>query len=172
MINPNIRLRVSQAKKSLITNWGEGVFIEAETGQTVTQLLHRATVDRFELALDFRRRSRQLFTPPANNYRDAVSRLYYAMYHAARAVVFFANRGDDNQDHQVLPASIPADFPNTAIWANRLKTARDNRNRADYDPFPRGGAFWRLLASNLSNEVDDFIVVARQYLRGKGCNGI
>ena len=172
MIDPNIRLRVSQAKKSLITNWGEGVFIEAQTGQTVTQLLHRATVDRFELSLDFRRRSRQLLSPPANNYRDAVSRLYYAMYHAARAVVFFTNGGDDNQDHQVLPGNIPGDFPNTAIWANRLKTARDNRNRADYDPFPKGPAFWRALASSLSNEVDEFIVVARQYLRGKGCTGI
>ena len=170
MINTNTRLRVSQAKKNLISSWSEGVFIEGQTGQTIRQLVNSATVDRFNLALDFRRRSRQLLA--ANDYRDAASRFYYAMYHAARAVVFFTNVGDDNQAHEALPGSLPGDFPTAATWGNRLKTARDNRNRADYDPFPAGTAFWRVVATNLSAEVDTFIDVARQYLRSKGCNGI
>lgn len=172
MIDPKIRQRVSEAKKNLHTDWAEGVSIEARSHRTLTQLTHRATADRFELALDFRRRSRILMRASPAPYRDAVSRLYYSMYHGARAVVFFTFGGDDNQDHRVLPGSLPDDFPNASMWSNRLKTARDNRNRADYDPFPKSSRFWQTVAANLADEVDEFIVLARRYLRGKGCADI
>jgi uncharacterized protein (UPF0332 family) len=169
MTDPAIRLRVSEAKQNLIVNWGEGVRLENRSGQTIDQLAQRATADRLDLALDFRRRSRILLRTSPPPYRDVVSRLYYSMYHAARAVVFFSYRGDDNQDHRVLPANLPSDFVDPTGWGNKLKTARDARNRADYDPFPKSAQYWRREALALAVDVDEFIELARKYLRGKGC---
>jgi uncharacterized protein (UPF0332 family) len=99
-----------------------------------------------------------------------VGRSYYAMYHAVRAVVFLAYGGDDHEAHAKLPGQLPADFSDRTNWENTLKSARFDRNRADYDPYPRTDAAFRTTALETCRAATDLIQECRAYLRGKGCS--
>jgi uncharacterized protein (UPF0332 family) len=164
-----VLLRVSKAEKQLIANWSEGVSLQSRSGRKLEELRHRATADRFQLALDSRRRGDRLLaaTPPL--YRDALSRHYYAMYHAMRAVVFFVEGGDDHEKHAELPSRVPPDFTDADIWQNSLKNARTVRNAADYDPYPKAASAWRLDAESLRNDARRLLSLCHKYLRTKGC---
>jgi hypothetical protein len=92
------------------------------------------------------------------------------MYHAARAVVFFTEGGDDHEAHMELPKHLPKDFPDRDQWENEIKAARFERNRADYDPYPKSdGAFSAVARSSLAT-AERFLAVTRRYLVRKGCN--
>ena len=91
------------------------------------------------------------------------------MYHSLRAATFFSYGGDDHEKHVELPLKLPHDFPDRANWENALKNARLERNKADYDPYPKREASFR-------DSAIVQIVVARSlppivgiYLKGKGC---
>ena len=162
-------LRVTTAKKQLVLDWREGVSLEADTGRTIDDLRQRAVADRIQLAYDFRRRGNSLMRQSPPLYRDAVSRFYYAMYHAMRAVVYFAERGDDHQEHRDLPPKTPSDFPQSSIWANDLKSARERRNSADYEPYPKTNESWRVRAEELQRRANALLPLAKAYLIRKGC---
>jgi len=102
-------------------------------------------------------------------YRVAVSRGYYAMYHCLRATAFFYHKGDDHEQHTVLQSKLPRDLPNRDDWANSLKSARLERNRADYDPYPRTDGRFKQSADYIINDAEILLDVARKYLRRKGC---
>ncbi|MGD0112186.1 MAG: hypothetical protein ABSD48_09990 [Armatimonadota bacterium] len=68
------------------------------------------------------------------DFRLIVSRAYYAMYHAARSVVFAFSRADVDA-HRELPSKLPSDFPDRGLWVERLKGWRIRRDAADYSPF-------------------------------------
>ena len=102
--------------------------------------------------------------------RLRITRSYYAMYHAARAVVFLVKKGDDHESHSTLPEHLPKDFPDRHAWHNELKNARFERNRADYDPYPKGERGFSGTAHATYHQADAFIKVARVYLRKKGCS--
>lgn len=131
--DPDVLLTVTKARRHLIDAWIGGVRLEERTGKTLDELRERAAADRLSLALDLRRRGDRLVAARPAQYRDAVSRYYYAMYHAMRATVFFVEGGDDHQEHKVLPSKTPADLVDSALWQNALKDARTTRNAADYD---------------------------------------
>jgi hypothetical protein len=68
------------------------------------------------------------------NWRQKISRLYYASYHARRAVHLFVV-GDyttDSSDHKNV-GGFPSDFPNRDTYKTRLADLRSDRNLADYD---------------------------------------
>ncbi|TXS34099.1 HEPN domain-containing protein [Streptomyces sp. gb1(2016)] len=135
----------------------------------MSDLQHQVCADRIELSAHFLKAAdKSLRTRPAQ-YRTAVSRYYYSMYHAARAVVYFAHGGDDHEKHSVLPTKLPADFPSSSYWQNELKDARLNRNSADYDPYPGAQAHWKGLANALSSTAPNFLQLATSYLKQKGC---
>ena len=70
----------------------------------------------------------------APNWRQRISRLYYAGYNATRAVRLYVS-GDystDVKDHQKFD-KIPDDFPNHARYVNQLAILREDRNTCDYD---------------------------------------
>jgi len=102
------------------------------------------------------------------SYRTAISRAYYAMYHTCRGLVFFDTQGDDHQEHSELPKHLPADFPARATWENTIKNARLERNRADYEPYPRRDASFAVRAKDVCRDFRDFRSATRAYLRGKG----
>jgi uncharacterized protein (UPF0332 family) len=162
-------LRVSKAKNQLIRNWREGVSLESDTGQTIGDLQQRASADRLQLAYDFRRRGNALMRQSPPLYRDAVSRFYYAMYHAMRAVIYFVEDGDDHEEHHQLPTKMPADFPRASSWANDLKSARERRNSADYEPYPKSNGSWQAHAEELQRRTNDLLPLAKTYLTRKGC---
>jgi hypothetical protein len=91
------------------------------------------------------------------------------MYHCFRAVSYYTHGGDDHEEHTVLPSRIPNDFPNRDVWENNLKNARLERNRADYDPYPRQDRRFEVVATDVIQKARLLIPIAVQYLRSKGC---
>jgi uncharacterized protein (UPF0332 family) len=162
-------VRVATAKKQRLLDWQEGVSLESAAVRTIEELRQRAVADRLELAYDFRRRANRVMVGNPPLYRDAVSRYYYAMYHAMRAVVYFVERGDDHQEHRDLPPMTPDDFPQASNWRNELKSARQRRNSADYDPYPKANNAWRATAEELQSCANALLPLCRAYLLGRGC---
>ena len=70
----------------------------------------------------------------APNWRQKVSRLYYAGYNAARALRLYVNGeySTDVKDHQKFE-NLPNDFPSRSRYINQLAILREDRNTCDYD---------------------------------------
>jgi hypothetical protein len=78
-------------------------------------------------------------------------------------------RGDDHESHSDLPKHIPNDFPNRNVWENCIKTARLERNRADYDPYPKLDRAFADAAKCTLESAQEFLPLVRQYLLRRGC---
>jgi uncharacterized protein (UPF0332 family) len=98
-----------------------------------------------------------------------IGRSYYAMYHAARSVVFLNHGGDDFQEHDRLPGHLPPDFVERDNWENRLKNARYERNKADYEPYPKRERSLHSVAADILEDAENLTAECRLYLRVKGC---
>jgi len=162
-------LFVSKSDKKTIASWKAGTSLQHRTGYQIDQLRAKAAADRFALAQDLFLAARAATRGSSRSFRSATSRAYYSMYHAFRATAFFVHEGDDHEEHTKLPSGIPADFPNRAVWENDLKGARLDRNRADYDPYPKNDLMFRLTALDLIKKAESLRPVVRLYLRTKGC---
>lgn len=162
-------LRIAKNDKAVNDSLKWGASLHHRTGLTIDSLIEITTRDRILLAKRILVSARHAISSRPRQNRLAVARAYYSMYHAARAVVFFRVGGDDFQEHSELPKHFPGDFPNRANWENDLKNARLERNRADYDPYPRGDARFRKTADNDVDLARQFLSVAIRYLRSKGC---
>lgn len=165
-------LRVSKAKKNDIDRWKEGRSLQTDTGRTLEELYERAVADRLDLAFRFLRVGVRLLKGSKPEYRLAVGRLYYSMYHAMRAAVYFSYGGDDHEEHRTLPAKAPDDLPGGAILSNSLKDARERRNAADYNPYPKSDLAWKANAEVLAADAKRLLQEVRQYLLSKGCRYI
>lgn len=103
-------------------------------------LLVKMASDRLRLADYFLKRSRAArkgrregLSRPVE--RDSISRGYYAMYHAARAIHLLRN-GFDIDDHQRLPQEIRKfGGPKWERTYRCLARWRQARNEADYSPY-------------------------------------
>lgn len=104
----------------------------------------------------------------ASNWRQKVSRLYYAGYNAARAVRLYV-KGEystDVKDHQKFD-NLPEDFPNRPQYTNQLSILREDRNTCDYDHVSSENDL--VLGSRASIElVRDFMYDVTAYLSGRG----
>lgn len=162
--------RIAVANKNTFALYKEGVYLSTSTGRDLEDMRHQATADRLSLAFQFLHAGERFLKMRPPEYRSSISRLYYAMYHSIRAVSYFTVGGDDFQEHNVLPKSLPSDFPNSGIWENQLKNARATRNSADYDPYPGASAEWRIAARDLNTDAADLVALAADYLKQKGCD--
>jgi len=171
-INHRRLVRVSMATIEMLQNWREGVSLANDSGLTIDELASAVAAGRWKLASEHRRNANALLALARPQFRNAVSRYYYSMYHAMRAASYLHHGGDDFESHSTLPQKVPSDFPNAAVVQNTLKNARLARNAADYDPYPSGGKFWESQARIIKSDADALLVDARDYLRGKGCTGI
>ena len=161
---------VSKGTKSRLNTLAFGLALAKKTDYSISALRSKAVKDRLELARLILKSTEASLTLPAPSFRTAVSRAYYAMYHTARALVYFKHGGDDHQDHSKLPANLPDDFPSASRWENQLKQARYERNRADYDPYPKSDRRFESAAHDLIQSAQDLMPIARRYLRQKGWN--
>lgn len=164
-----VLLRVSKAVGRDFRAFDEAVHLTSTTGRTVDDLREQACADRLRLATHFVATGDKLLGLGPSQSRSAVSRFYYGMYHAMRAVVYFMERGDDHQEHSTLPKKTPPDFVNSALWENNLKDARGRRNEADYDPYPISLSPFRTTALQLQANAHELVRLSRTYLQGKGC---
>jgi uncharacterized protein (UPF0332 family) len=136
----NHLLIISKGSAQSLNNFRLGVHITQTSGLGIDELLENAVKDRFRFASETLRNARWALTGAKPRHRVGLARAYYAMYHATRAVVFFCEKGDDHEAHSELPKHLPRDFPDRARWENDIKIARLERNRADYDPYPKSDA--------------------------------
>jgi len=162
-------LRLGEALKGTVDTWKEGADLVAKSGLSIDNLCLAVARDRWYLARSHFRAAESFSRGPGHHYRAAVSRYYYAMYHAMRAAVFLDHGGDDFEAHAELPSRTPKILPNAAQWQNALKSAREHRNRADYDPYPRRASAWARVATDLRQESADLLALTRRYLIAKGC---
>ena len=103
------------------------------------------------------------------DWRSVVSRSYYAAYTTARALRFYVAGTwlRSSADHKAA-ADLPSDFPDRDRWHLDLVAMRDDRNKADYDPW--SDTYWQLEFSPDGHVLlaGTFMKVARRYLRGRG----
>lgn len=160
-------LLISKSYEEKLRNFSDGALLARRARKTIKQLQIRVAKDRLTLAkLHLKDAVAASKCLPSMN-RAVVSRAYYALYHAARAASYLSLGGDDYEQHSVLPTKFPGDFPNADHWKNRLKEARLERNRADYDPYPGGDADFAATAVRIVGEAKQFIKLSQQYLKLK-----
>ncbi|WP_158687660.1 HEPN domain-containing protein [Streptomyces sp. AA1529] len=121
----------------------------------LAQLVKQAVTDRLLLAGEHLRAGDHLLF--ATQYRSAISRHYYAMYHSARAIVYAESRGDDHERHNILPRKLPAGLDDPAKREAELTDARLLRNQADYDAYPINESDWEADARTLATAAADFL---------------
>jgi hypothetical protein len=92
-------LKLQKFHKNQINLLQNGVRLAGVSGKQIDDLLREASAARFRLARRFLRSSKHLALHKPVLYRDVVSRAYYAVYHAARAVSFLTHPGDDYEHH-------------------------------------------------------------------------
>jgi uncharacterized protein (UPF0332 family) len=101
-------------------------------------------------------------------FRSAISRHYYSMYHAARAIVFVNHGGDDFQQHTVLSRNLPPTLTDYALRESQLTDARLLRNQADYDPYPAQLIDWEGDARSLSVTASEFVGACEDFALTNG----
>jgi uncharacterized protein (UPF0332 family) len=163
---PKILHLIAESSQDALALMKQARGIETKTACTIEQLVAHAVADR--LALAKAHLSSATVLAGAADYRGALGRAYYSMYNTFRAVVFFEVEGDDFEGHSVLPDHIPQTFPSRPRWNADLKEARLERNKADYDAYPRGTRIYKKKAEKFVQLAGDLLPVARRYLRGKG----
>lgn len=132
----------------------------------IALLIQQATSDRLLLAGEHLRAGDQLIF--SNQFRSAISRHYYAMYHAARSIVYADFRGDDHERHNVLPRHLPAKLPDKIAREQQLIDARLLRNEADYDVYPFSISEWEPDARKLAITATDFVKACEDFALSEG----
>jgi hypothetical protein len=106
--------------------------------------------------------------PIGKDWRQIVSRSYYAAYNVSRAVrlMVHGEYSQDVKDHQRFD-QLPGDFPSAATYGNKLGLLRDDRNLCDYDHMARPTDL-TISATDAIALVGTFIADSVTYLTGKG----
>lgn len=169
-ISENELLLISKSRLEKLKNFSDGVSISRRARSSIERLKFRVAKDRIRLAQMQLRDSSVAASSNPRLSRTGISRAYYAMYHAARAATYISHGGDDHEEHSVLPGKLPADFPNSEHWRNKLKNARFERNRADYDPYPRNERDFEDSCADLIRDAKDLVRIAQKYINAKAKN--
>lgn len=160
-------LHFSKSEQVTLDNYNSGVIFARRAKKTINRIKFQVAKDRLTLAKIHLKDAVAISKCSPSMNRAVVSRAYYALYHAARAASYISLGGDDYEQHTKLPTKFPDDFPNVAYWKNTLKDARLERNRADYDPYPRGDIDFASSAVNFIAEARKFIGLTQQYIKSK-----
>lgn len=140
-------------------------------------ILDQANLDLIEA--EIRRNTSQLFDLAITHYRFAnslnrsqwrqkVSRLYYAGYSASKAIRYFStgHHSTEGADHKKV-GDLPGDFPRKNFFTNKLTVLRDARNTCDYDHTSKANSL--IISTKESSEVvTEFLKESKGYLSGRG----
>lgn len=140
-------------------------YVSAESLSALELELEVQTRKLFELSMYHYRFA---VTQNRHDWRQRISRLYYACYASSRGVRLFANGyfSTDVTDHKKV-GILPGDFPDQAKFSNKLEMLREDRNSADYDQAARASDL--VFGTAESTElVRDFLRATRTYLSGRG----
>jgi uncharacterized protein (UPF0332 family) len=168
-LDNDLLVLLTQAKKNKFDDLKLGVTLEKKSGHSIDELREHAIRDRLRFAQQILNTTKKIAKIHSKEHRLTTVRSYYALYHAARALVYFCEGGDDHEEHSKVATKLPNDLPEKETWQNRLKTARLDRNRADYEPYPTKLKEFAATARLTLQYADEFIRVVKRYLKKKGC---
>lgn len=106
--------------------------------------------------------------PASSDWRQAVSRLYYAAYAASRAVRLEVGGhfSRESSDHGRV-GDLPDDFAKREQFKNQLETLREDRNLADYDHTATEKDLI-FSVTEATEIVKEFLDLSRRYLADRG----
>jgi uncharacterized protein (UPF0332 family) len=133
------------------------------TQSQVDTLINQLVVDRFTKALDYWYFAQQLDTNIALNQPHIISRCYYAMYHATRALVLHVHRSDMDS-HERLPVLLNQIL--TTRQGDILNRWREVRNQIDYSPYLPADLTAQVLSA--LNDTNDLVTACQSELRNRG----
>jgi uncharacterized protein (UPF0332 family) len=101
-------------------------------------------------------------------WRQKVSRLYYAAYNARRAVQLqdSGKYSTDVSDHKEIN-NLPENLENKAIYGELLKKLRDDRNLADYSHIGKATDLFNS-TQDFEDQVEKFLIDCKKYLSNAG----
>lgn len=107
---------------------------------------------------------------PNNNWRQRISRFYYAAYNIRRAIRLdhSGQFSMDVTDHKKI-GELPEDFPNRNTFATQLEGLRDDRNLADYNHVAEASDLLQV-PEDVETLVKEFRLEALKYLTARGIN--
>lgn len=105
---------------------------------------------------------------PTSEWRQNISRLYYAAYNVKRALTLMSDGGfsTDSGDHQKIDM-LPDSIENKEIYKARLKTLRDDRNLCDYSHLATENDLL-INVADARTLVTNFMSDSKQFLLDKG----
>jgi hypothetical protein len=105
----------------------------------------------------------------AVDWRQKISRLYYAAYSVSRCVRLAVNGdySEEVEDHKDV-ANLPQDFPDLNTYKNRLRELRGDRNTCDYDHTAKSSSDLVFSVGDSLVLVENFIKTAKKYLTDRG----
>lgn len=120
----------------------------------------------FGLAEEHLREARQ--SQVSKGTRSTYSRAYYAAYNASKAVRFMHKgtvslHGDDHAKANELPD----DFVDSPKWSMTITDLYADRLRADYDNWDETAASFARTPSDAIALAEEFLTIARDYLKTK-----
>lgn len=144
-----------------------GGIIDSQAITAITKELEKNVINLFQLG-----ESHYIFSSSINRseWRQKVSRLYYAAYNVKRSVPLMhdGNFSTDSSDHKNIDY-LPDSFKDIATYKVKLKNLRDDRNLADYSHLAVESDL--LIPTNDAHElVTNFINDSRDFLKSKGVN--
>ena len=137
----------------------EGLFSLTELERIVEEF----TIQRYNFAKSFHESAKAISIKADVDARNVISRNYYAMFHAARAVIFHFYRYDEEKHEEVIKiiGNILGDGSR-----NQLRKSKENRNAADYSPFTELDLID--CANSSIQEVEEFLNECKTFLSKRG----
>ncbi len=150
------------------------IYEELGEGYSLEEIVARITADRLRMAEGCAEVAQILFKSGVASEaicRGIISRNYYAIYQAARALVFHITRNDVD-DHRRLSDQVGRILG--LEWGEVVGRWREARNEVDYSPYPvfkeptlKGLSLDQLVALSFA-EAEDFLSAVKQYLLERG----
>jgi uncharacterized protein (UPF0332 family) len=137
----------------------EGLFSLTELERIVEEF----TIQRYNFAKSFHESAKTIPLKTDMDARNVISRNYYAMFHAARAVIFHFHRHDEEKHEEVIKrvGTILGSSFGKQIWK-----WKENRRIADYSPFP---TFDLMAYANQSFQAaEEFLNECKTFLSKRG----
>lgn len=139
--------------------------LQPDALDAIEKEIAKHTSQMYKLALNHLRFAKGV---AAKDWRQKVSRFYYATYLGSKAVRFYSSgeHSEEGKDHQRV-GLLPDDFPNRNTFANQLAVLHEDRKTCDYDHMS-GRNDLVLSLINAEELATDFLNQVRDYLATKG----
>jgi len=152
--------RVSNERYKLLRAFAtEGMFSPSDLERIVEEF----TIQRYNLAKSSHESARAIPLNADIDARNVISRNYYAMFHAARAVIFHFHRYDEEK-HEEVVKRIGGILGNSL--QDMLSEWKDNRIVVDYSPFPKLDLMD--CANRSKKEAEEFLNECKTFLSKRG----